>query len=68
MGNVASRLDDVGNLFFKDQNRCMSLKSSSRFDPLIKSLSFDRIGHDKQLPTSSFDSISQRVPCDEVRS
>ncbi|KAJ5348141.1 uncharacterized protein N7506_001394 [Penicillium brevicompactum] len=31
MGNVASRLDDAGNLFFKDQNRC----------------SLDRIGHDK---------------------
>lgn len=24
MGNVASRLDDAGNLFFKDQNRCRS--------------------------------------------
>lgn len=23
MGNVASRLDDAGSLFFKDQNRCM---------------------------------------------
>ena len=22
MGNVASRLDEAGNLFFKDQNRC----------------------------------------------
>jgi Arf-GAP/SH3 domain/ANK repeat/PH domain-containing protein len=38
MGNVASRLDDAGNLFFKDQNRCMwgiASESMSIIDILI---------------------------------
>ncbi|KAJ5510895.1 Arf GTPase activating protein [Penicillium expansum] len=55
MGNVASRLDDAGNLFFKDQNRC-------RFKISDRKLFLDRIRHDKQLTPSSSDSIPQRVP------